>query len=316
MRQRARSAQAPWVKPWMGGLTVPLLLLLLLLAGPVTAQEGPPNRAGLVVRFGDGRVVTRCVPFSEPTISGYDLLERSGLGVVIAYSPGLGGAVCQIGGQGCPAEDCFCAYPPDFWSYWYLAEGGWRFSPVGAAGRQVRPGDVDGWSWGPGTAQGGAPPPVIPFEQICGPSPAATEALPPTPTLPPPPPTETPTRLPSPTPPATPEPTVTVLSGTAPLERAGGNAAPTSSLSPTSRSYPPAPSPTLPPSPASSTPPPSPTTLSSPTPSPRTGEPSPSPTYAPPPAGRALGRGAYLLFGAIVLGLIGMLLAIRRGGER
>ena len=72
-----------------------LIVLLMLLAtrpdlAATHAQQS--NRAGLVVRFGDGSLTTRCVEFSESTISGYDLLTRSGLNIVAAFD-----AACEYG---------------------------------------------------------------------------------------------------------------------------------------------------------------------------------------------------------------------------
>ncbi len=87
---------------------IPFLLLLLALALPAQAQEETPHRAGLVVRHGDGRVVTRCVTFSEESISGVELLRRSGLAATFAAYGGLGYGVCVIDGQGCDSGDCFC----------------------------------------------------------------------------------------------------------------------------------------------------------------------------------------------------------------
>jgi len=170
-------------------------LVLIVLLGLVLAVSGlgrvnaqATNRAGLVVRFGDGSLITRCIEFGESEISGYEALTRSGLNVVAAFDPGAGAAICAIEGTGCPADDCFCASPPDYWAYWHLTGGAWVYSQIGSSGYVVRDGDVEGWSWGPGE-----PPPVIPFDQICIP-----------------PPTETP--LPSPTlaPTATPMPTSTL----------------------------------------------------------------------------------------------------------
>jgi len=181
-----------------------LLALTIVGIGLPGVRAQSPNRAGLVVRFGDGSFITRCVEFSEPQISGYDVLIRSGLSVVVAYYSGEGAAICEIEHEGCPVEECLtCAYP-NYWSYWHLADGAWAYSQAGAAGCTVHPGDVDGWSWGTGD-----PPPVIPFDQICAP-PSTDTPVPPTDTPVPPtdtpvPPTDTPlpasnVTLPPPTP--------------------------------------------------------------------------------------------------------------------
>ena len=165
------------------------LALIVLLALAVIGARLPgaraqsPNRAGLVVRFGDGSVATRCVEFSEPQVSGYDVLMRSGLGVVAAYYSGEGTAICKIEHEGCSVEDCLtCAYP-NYWSYWHLVDGAWVYSQASVSGYTVRNGEIEGWSWG-----SGEPPPVVPFDQICAPPP--TDTPPPTNTLLPP--TDTP----------------------------------------------------------------------------------------------------------------------------
>ena len=174
-----------------------LVLALTLLSG--MARADGPSRVGLVVRFGDGSVFTRCIEFDEDQISGLEVLLRSGLSVIYEQS-GMGAAVCKIENDGCdfPAESCFCQCLGGadcvYWSYWHLKEGVWQYSPVGASGYFVRDGDVEGWAWGPGTTGSGPEPPVIEFNSICAPPPTAT----PTPTTEP---TETPFPTDTPVPP-------------------------------------------------------------------------------------------------------------------
>jgi hypothetical protein len=151
-----------------------LVLLAVISSGlpDVRAQGG--NRAGLVVRFGDGSLVTRCIEFSESEISGYDLLTRAGLDVVAAFDSGMGAAICAIEGTGCPAESCLTCATPKYWSYWHLADGSWTYSQGGSSIYKVRNGAVEGWAWGDGD-----PPPATAFDQICTPPPTDTP-LPPT----------------------------------------------------------------------------------------------------------------------------------------
>lgn len=123
-----------------------------------------PNRAGLVVRLGDGNVLTRCVEFDEAEISGYELMERAGLEVA-RRADGLGGIVCSIQGIGCPVGNCFCQCSGStctYWSYWHLVGGQWSYSSLGADIHRVRNGDIEGWSWGENES-----PPLVPFDQIC-----------------------------------------------------------------------------------------------------------------------------------------------------
>jgi hypothetical protein len=154
------------------------------------------NRVGLVVQFDDTTVVTRCIAFSENRVSGYAILQRSGLEIAAAMDA-QGAAICKIGDQGCPVDSCFCAYP-NYWSYWHLEGDHWQYSSMGASNYYVENGDVEGWRWGKGN-----PPVLKSFEEICAsptdtptpthPSPTPTPSLTmtPTATLNPPTPTQT-----------------------------------------------------------------------------------------------------------------------------
>lgn len=160
------------------------VLLVAALAGRGSAAADSPGRAGLVVTFGDGTTVTRCVQFEGEEISGADLLEASGLSVVISRYGGLGGAVCRIEAEGCADPgDCFCQCKGGecrYWSYYHLGEeGAWEYSQVGPSSHGLRDGDVDGWAWGPGSISGGATPASYAFEEIC-PPPTAAPSPPPT----------------------------------------------------------------------------------------------------------------------------------------
>lgn len=183
---------------------MPKLLLFiacgaLLLLPSLGAGQEEANRAGLVVRFGDGRVVQACVRFAQESLSGDELLARSGLPVIVQPS-GIGAAVCKIGGEGCdyPAQDCFCKCAGADCAYWALSRleaGAWRYSNQGASNVQVRNGDVQGWAWGAGSVQSGAAPPLRSFAQLCDVAPTAqpaTAAPPPTPRPARPPPTAPP----------------------------------------------------------------------------------------------------------------------------
>ena len=144
------------------------LALSAVLVAPVGAQEADRHRAGLVVVHGDGGVATACVTFSEDSITGDELLQRSGLGVRLGAYGGLGYGVCAIDGEGCIEEqDCFCQCRSSPCAYWVYShrqpDGSWAVSGVGASAWQVRNGAVDGWVWGDGSSA----PPTISFEEIC-----------------------------------------------------------------------------------------------------------------------------------------------------
>ena len=255
-----------------GAAALPLFVLAGLLIGApgvLRAQSG--NRAGLVVVHGDGRVTTRCVPFAEDSISGLTLLQRSGLSLEV--SGGAGGAtVCSIEGEGCPAADCFCqckGTPCIYWNYFYRAQGGpWTYAALGAMGRTVQPGDVDGWVWG----EGSNPPSNLDFAAICeAEAPAAQLSATPHATVVSPTPTATATSSPAPTATTTTAATtatagitatVSNTTTTTPPATATPTSTPTSMQASTATPTPPAPvtvsviaSPTSSPTPATTVPP-------------------------------------------------------------
>jgi hypothetical protein len=178
----------------MKRIVISLLIVFLVCTFALTSGEGvraqQSNRVGLVVVHGDGSTITRCVEFDESEISGYDILQRSGLEIVAAQDSGMGAAICTIDGEGCPDSDCFCQCQGStctYWSYWHLNGSDWVYSPAGASTYKAHNGDVEGWRWGEND-----PPPVIPFDQICAPPSTDTPIPTNTPALPtdtPPPPT-------------------------------------------------------------------------------------------------------------------------------
>jgi hypothetical protein len=170
------------------------------------------NQVGLVVEFANGSTYTACIFVRwSLQLTGIDVLARS----LKCRLPRilLRAAVCKIGGDGCPSDDCFCAMP-DYWSYWNLSGSDWVYSGAGASNNRLGPGEVDGWAFGPGD-----PPQVYTFSEICAPPPPTmiptdTPALPsatPPPVFTPVPPTHTPppqAEQPEPTDTALPPPTL------------------------------------------------------------------------------------------------------------
>ena len=182
-------------------LVVLALVSASTLAAPQPAQAKSPNRAALVVRYGDGAVFTTCVEFNEPEINGLELLNRSGLRVVVEQTGNLGGAVCKIERDGCdfPLDDCFCQCMGancTYWAYYHQINGAWQYANAGSGSYKVRDGAVEGWSWGPGDfGNSGTQPPAVAFNQVCAvQQPATATPVPPTAT---PQPTATPTQPPT-----------------------------------------------------------------------------------------------------------------------
>ncbi len=156
-------------------LSVKLLTLLVVFFGafwiaPNNMRAQISNRAALVIRYGDQHIETACIEFEEPQISGFDLVQRSGLNIEIE-AQGLGALVCTINDVGCPSSDCLCQCRGGgeciYWSYWHQLQDGWQYSQSGATAYFVKPGSVEGWSWGPGAESQALPPPVISFEDVC-----------------------------------------------------------------------------------------------------------------------------------------------------
>ncbi len=109
------------------------------------------SRAGLVVDHSDGRRVVRAIDFCGETITGYQLLLKSGLDLIVSErSWGVG--VCAIDGEGMPADDCFGDPEGRYWMFSILDDDNtWYSSPVGASNAVVRDNDVHGYfyaAWG------------------------------------------------------------------------------------------------------------------------------------------------------------------------
>lgn len=137
-------------------IAVVLAVVALLLGGATGyGQDGEGlNHAGLVIRDQAGALTYAYVAFSEPAISGLELLERSGVPVVTVGFGGLGEGVCAIGNQGCSIAECqrrLCQGPradDPFWqAFRQHAAGEWQPHLLGASSAVVEDGDIDGWSW-------------------------------------------------------------------------------------------------------------------------------------------------------------------------
>ena len=270
-----------------GGTFLFLALVLLASGVPISVNaQAVQHRAGLVLRFGDGSVVTRCVSFSEPSLTGAELLMRAGLSVVLDLNSSIGAGVCKIGNQGCDrAKSCFCQCEGStcaYWQYFHLQSGAWKYSNLGAGVYQVSDGAVEGWAWGNNVA-----PPVMSLDQICAAAPVPVNA------------SVSPTRAAS-APTATPRPATPTASSTAapvtiPAVSATAAATVPATVMPSATVPPtdlPAPQLTLTPAP----------TLS----------PVPTVVASPQNAGTTSPLASYAVFGVIVLGLGAWLVMQRR----
>lgn len=167
-------------------------LALLPTVGPHLSKgasaQTTENRAGLVVQGPGNTTQTYCIAFEGDTISGLDLLIKSGLPLKVEAYGGMGAEVCQIRATGCdyPNQACACqSYGPNgvYWSYHHLQDNKWKASIAGAGSYRVHPGDVEGWAW-----SAGAPPSLYTFSQLCPaaePPPSPTQPKPTATTIPP-----------------------------------------------------------------------------------------------------------------------------------
>jgi hypothetical protein len=290
--------------------------------GPVTARPAAQTSggsAGLVVDYGNGTVGTFCLSVPAGGVTGLELLQRTGLAVRFDVV-GLGAEICAINGVGCldPGAPCYCqcqGTPCVFWQFAEWRGGRWAPSTVGASGVTVRPGAIEGWGWGKN-------PPPPSGNALCALAPAATPTPRParptatrpaataTPRVPP-----TRTRTPRPVaPPAPPARTPTAPEATAPGPSATHTAPPTATATAPTETAPPSPTATpgatatprpIPPSPTAAAPPPpaaTPTAEATPAPGAQAG------TVGPP--------ASYWLFGALAVGLLGLIAWARAARAR
>ena len=126
-------------------------------AQPAEGTAAPIHRAGLVVQHGDGAMTWAVVAFPEESISGLDLLQRSGIDFLSVPFGGLGEGVCQIEREGCEVSSCrrtVCqaTRSSPYWQYLDQApDRAWRAAPLGASGSRVDDGDVLAWAWSAGS---------------------------------------------------------------------------------------------------------------------------------------------------------------------
>lgn len=93
----------------------------------------------------------------------------------------LSGLLCAVDGYPAPPA---CGVPSsggayEYWSYWGVANGSWRYSTTGPASKIVRDGDVEGWHFITGTGTGMDNAPRVAASSITfGPMPVPTTARP------------------------------------------------------------------------------------------------------------------------------------------
>jgi hypothetical protein len=313
-QRRPATLESSWLKRLRFILiAIPILLGLLgtTSSSSLALAQQEESHAGLVLQFPDGTTQTYCIPFTGDSISGLDMLLKTGLNVKVEAYGGLGAEICQIGATGCdyPNQPCACqSFGPGgvYWSYHHLSGGQWRASALGAGSYRVHNGDVEGWAW-----SDGKPPKLYIFAQLCHATQPQPEpsAIPPTNTH------ASPTPRPAP-PTTTRKPAFTVTPRPAPSTR-----------QPQPTAEPVTPTPTTTPQLTSTTtahptatPPPQPSTTPTDTPSPTQPAPLPTPTIRNPQSAirnpEDVARTVGLAIAGIVAGSLavwGITAATRRG---
>lgn len=127
--------------------------------GPPSSGTLPPDRtfadvcevvsqAAVVIDHSDGQRVVRVVPFHGETITGIQLLFRTGVDVVWRDF-GWGIAFCAIDGEGYPAETCFGDWDEPFWQFSILnSEDFFEWSIYIGPDSIARDQDVHGYFFG------------------------------------------------------------------------------------------------------------------------------------------------------------------------
>lgn len=116
----------------------------ILISSPVAVSA---NTAALVIVHGDGTVLVKTVKFSEPSISGIELIKRAGVANAIEKGS-AGEAVYMLDNEGDPTGWSTKDGQSYYWSYFRLSKDNlWEYSKIGAGISEVTNGTVDGWLW-------------------------------------------------------------------------------------------------------------------------------------------------------------------------
>ncbi len=109
------------------------------------------SMAGIIVDHSDGTRVINVVEFPGETITGLQLLQRTGFELKTNVSS-FGTAICAIDGEGQPGDDCFGDPEGRYWAFNILGlDNQWISSMVGAGDAIVRNDDIHGYyfsTWG------------------------------------------------------------------------------------------------------------------------------------------------------------------------
>jgi hypothetical protein len=132
------------------------------------------NHAALVVEHADGSVVTRCVAFDADSISGEELLDRSGVAWSGQTFGGFGDAVCALDGE--PVSYAECLGKDRYWAVFVVrTAGSWQLANAGISTLTLHDGDAEGFRYVPAS---GVPVAPVSAAGVCAAAAATPTATP------------------------------------------------------------------------------------------------------------------------------------------
>jgi hypothetical protein len=147
--------------------------------GPVAAgcaQASSAHHAALVVEHGNGAVIRVCVSFTSASITGEELLHRSGIEYSTQPYGGNGDAVCQVDNEPVGYTNCF--QNGKFWALFVSrSDGAWAYGSQGVSSAEFGDGDAEGFRY---QSQSDSSPPGASPAGVCPAPVAATPAPRPT----------------------------------------------------------------------------------------------------------------------------------------
>lgn len=132
-------------------IVITAMCVLAMLFAPASAADSW-QEAGILIDYGDDRITWVWVPFEDPEITVFELLDRSDLDLVTVGFGGMGEAICQVDDTGCPVADCrtrMCQATSSspFWRFLKLSGDEWAFMGAGVSGTKATDGDIYALSW-------------------------------------------------------------------------------------------------------------------------------------------------------------------------
>jgi hypothetical protein len=104
------------------------------------------GHAALVVEHGDGSVLTRCVAFGTATVTGEQLLNKSGVAWSGQTFGSYGAAVCAMDAE--PAHYTTCPGQDYYWAVFVSrGRGAWQLSSIGISSLTLGDGDAEGFRY-------------------------------------------------------------------------------------------------------------------------------------------------------------------------